>query len=169
MNHPETTLVGNLTDDPELRFTAGGAAVANFTIAVTPKRFDKQAGAFKDEETIFARCTAWSSLAENVAESLTKGTRVVAQVRIKSRSFETKAGEKRTVTEYDVEAIGPDLRYGSAKVTKADRPTGGRVGATYGADYGARPNRGAPQTDPWAEQQTDPWAKGGAADVEPPF
>src|SRR5690625_6478395 len=107
------TVVGNLTGDPELRFTPSGAAVANFTIASTPRIFDRQAGEFRDGETLFMRCSIWRDAAENVAESLTKGLRVIAQGKLVQRSFETREGEKRTVVELQVDEIGPSMRYAS--------------------------------------------------------
>ena len=125
------TVVGNLTSDPELRFTPAGAAVANFTLASTPRTFDRQSNEWKDGETLFLRCSVWREAAENVAESLTKGTRVVCQGRLTSRSYETKEGEKRTVMELEVDEIGPSLRYASTKVTRTQR--GGGAPATGGA------------------------------------
>ena len=120
----ETTLtvIGNLTADPELRFTPNGAAVANFTIASTPRTFDRKTNDWKDGETLFLRCSVWREAAENVAESLTKGTRVIARGELKPRSYETKEGEKRTVMEFEVEEIGPSLRYATAKPTRANKP-----------------------------------------------
>src|SRR6185503_14610985 len=112
------TIVGNLTADPELRFTPSGAAVANFTVASTPRAFDRQSNEWKDGETLFMRCSVWRDAAENVAESLNRGTRVIVSGRLKSRSYETKEGEKRTVVEMEVDEVGPSLRYASAKVTK---------------------------------------------------
>lgn len=114
------TVVGNMTADPELRFTPNGDPVANFTIASTPRMFDRQANEFKDGETLFLRCTVWREYAENVAESLTRGSAVIAQGRLKSRSFETKEGEKRTVMELDVDEVGPSLRRAKAVVTKTN-------------------------------------------------
>ncbi|MDQ0376579.1 single-stranded DNA-binding protein [Amycolatopsis thermophila] len=119
------TVVGNLTSDPELRFTPSGAAVANFTVASTPRTFDKATGEWKDGEALFLRCNLWRQAAENVAESLTRGTRVIVQGRLKQRSFETKEGEKRTVVELEVDEIGPSLRYATAKVNKVSRGSGG--------------------------------------------
>ena len=113
------TVVGNLTADPELRFTPSGAAVANFTVASTPRTFDRQSQEWKDGEALFLRCNVWRQAAENVAESLTRGSRVIVSGRLKQRSFDTKEGEKRTVIELDVDEIGPSLRYATAKVTKA--------------------------------------------------
>jgi single-strand DNA-binding protein len=139
------TIVGNLTADPELRFTPSGAAVANFTVASTPRTFDRQSNEWKDGETLFMRCSIWRDAAENIAESLHRGTRVIVTGRLKSRSYETKEGEKRTVTELDVDEVGPSLRYASAKVTKAER---GGSGGGFGGGGG---------------QQADPWATGGSA------
>ncbi|WP_194921798.1 single-stranded DNA-binding protein, partial [Catenulispora rubra] len=116
------TVVGNLTDDPELRFTPSGAAVANFTVASTPRTLDRQTNEWKDGDALFLRCSIWRQAAENVAESLTRGMRVIVSGRLRQRSYETKEGEKRTVVELDVEEIGPSLKYATAKVTKANRP-----------------------------------------------
>jgi single-strand DNA-binding protein len=152
------TVVGNLTDDPELRFTSSGAAVANFTVASTPRFFDKNSGDWKDGDALFLRCSIWRQAAENVAETLTKGARVIVQGRLKQRSYETREGEKRTVYELDVDEVGPSLRYATAKVTKATR-SGGSGGS--GGGFG-----GAAQSGPPAD---DPWATAPAADDEPPF
>src|ERR1700709_2046120 len=119
------TVIGNLTSDPELRFTPSGAAVANFTVASTPRTFDRQSQEWKDGEALFLRCNVWRQVAENVAESLTRGSRVIVSGRLKQRSFDTKEGEKRTVIELEVDEIGPSLRYATAKVTKASRGEGG--------------------------------------------
>ena len=140
------TIVGNLTADPELRFTPSGAAVANFTVASTPRTFDRQSNEWKDGETLFMRCSIWRDAAENIAESLHRGTRVIVTGRLKSRSYETKEGEKRTVVELDVDEVGPSLRYASAKVTKAER---GGSGGGFGGQGGGQP--------------ADPWATGGSA------
>jgi single-strand DNA-binding protein len=118
------TVVGNLTSAPEIRFTPSGAAVASFTIASTPRTFDKESGQWKDGEALFLRCSVWRQAAENVSESLTRGSRVIAQGRLVQRSFETREGEKRTVVEMQVDEIGPSLRYATAKVQKADRSSG---------------------------------------------
>ncbi|MDZ5077352.1 single-stranded DNA-binding protein [Nesterenkonia sp. HG001] len=126
------TVVGNLTADPELRFTPSGAAVANFSIASTPRFFDRQANEWKDGETLFVRCSLWREAAENAAESLTKGMRVVAQGRLKARSFETKEGERRTSWELDVDEIGPSLRFATASVQRQSRGGGGGGGFTSG-------------------------------------
>src|SRR3954471_1016899 len=118
-------IVGNLTADPELRFTAAGAAVANFTVASTPRTFDRQSGKWKDGEALFLRCNVWRQPAENVAESLTRGMRVMVSGRLRQRSFETREGEKRTVVELEVDEVGPSLRYATAKVNKVSRGSGG--------------------------------------------
>jgi single-strand DNA-binding protein len=120
-NETITTIVGNLTADPELRFTPAGHAVANFTVASTPRTFDRQSGEWKDGDALFMRCTIWRDAAEHVGESLTRGDRVVVQGRLRQRSFETRDGDKRTVVELDVDEVGPSLRYATAKVTKAHR------------------------------------------------
>lgn len=131
------TVIGNLTADPELRFTPSGAAVANFTIASTPRQFDRQSNEWKDGETLFLRCSVWREAAENVAESLQKGTRVICQGRLRSRSFDTKEGERRTVMELDVEEVGPSLRFASAKVNRNSRGGGGG-----GGNFGGGGNQG---------------------------
>jgi single-strand DNA-binding protein len=148
------TLVGNLTADPELRFTPQGAAVTSFTVASTPRSFDKQANEWKDGDTLFLNCQVWRAAAENVTESLTKGMRVIVQGRLRSRTYETREGEKRTVFEVEVEEIGPSLRSATAKVTRASSPGGGQQGAGWGSTANARAG-----SDPWAGAQTD----------EPPF
>lgn len=148
------TVVGNLTSDPELRFTPSGSAVASFTIASTPKTFDKQSNEFKDGETLFLRAAVWREAAGNVAESLTKGTRVVAQGRLKSRSFETKEGDKRTVMELEVDEIGPSLRWASAKVTRAERKNNG-------GGFGGGTST-PPAANTWNAPAEDPWAPGPA-------
>lgn len=137
------TVVGNLTSDPELSFTPNGAAVSNFTVASTPRIFDRQSSEFKDGETLFLRCNAWRELGENSAESLQRGTRVIVQGRLKSRSFETKEGEKRTVMELDVDEVGPSLRRATAVVTK--QQSGGGFSsqqAQQGGDWGQNSNQG---------------------------
>jgi len=132
---PTITVVGNLTADPELRYTQGGAPVANFTIAATDRVKDKNTGEWKDGDPLFLRCSLWREAAENVAESLTKGTRVIAQGRLVQRDYETREGEKRTVYELQVDEIGPSLRFASARVER--RTSGGRSG-------------GGDTYDPWA-------------------
>jgi len=158
------TLVGNLTADPELRFTPSGAAVANFTIASTPRTFDRASGEWKDGEALFMRCNIWRQAAENVAESLTRGARVVVQGRLKQRSFETKEGEKRTVVELEVDEIGPSLRYATAKVNKVSRGSGPSGGGYNGGGGGGG---GAPADDPWGS--APPAGGGGGFSDEPPF
>jgi len=143
------TVVGNLTADPELRFTPSGAAVANFTVASTPRTFDKNSNEWKDGEALFLRCSVWRQAAENVAESLQRGTAVIVQGRLKQRSYETKEGEKRTVYELDVDEVGPSLKWATAKITKASRGGGGGYGGgqSNGANGGGS-NGGT--DDPWA-------------------
>jgi len=164
------TVVGNLTADPELRFTASGAAVANFTVASTPRAFDRQANEWKDGEALFLRCSVWRETAENVAESLTKGMRVVVQGRLTQRSYETREGEKRTVVELQVDEVGPSLRYATAKVTRAQRGGGGGGFGGGGAPQGGNgfsSGGGRPQDDPWAT--SGPASSGGSFSDEPPF
>jgi single-strand DNA-binding protein len=181
------TLVGNLTGDPELRFTPSGSAVANFTIASTPRTFDRQSNEWKDGETLFMRCSIWREAAENVAESLTKGTRVVVTGRMKSRSYQTKEGENRTVIELEADEIGPSLRYATAKVNRTQRSGGGGFGGGGQSGPGGAPQGGgqgggqggwnAPGGAGGGQQggYADPWATGPAAggysggDDEPPF
>ena len=174
------TVVGNLTADPELRFTPSGAAVANFTVASTPRTFDRQSGEWKDGEALFLRCNIWRQAAENVAETLTRGARVVVQGRLKQRSFETREGEKRTVVELEVDEIGPSLRYATAKVVKANRGGGGGgYGGSDGGGYGGAPSGGGGgggyggpsggNDDPWASAPAAGSSGGGGYDDEPPF
>ena len=178
------TVVGNLVDDPELRFTPSGAAVANFRIASTPRTFDKQSNEWKDGDALFLTCSVWRQAAENVAESLQRGMRVVVQGRLKSRQYETREGEKRTVFEIDVEEVGPSLKYATAKVTRTTRSGGGGGFSGGGQDSG----QGGGGNDPWstpAPQQSgqqfggqqgggnagpnDPWGAPGVSSEEPPF
>src|SRR3954449_8883753 len=130
------TVVGNLTDDPELRFTPSGAAVANFTVASTPRFLDKQTNEWKDGDALFMRCNIWRQAAENVAESLQRGMRVIVTGRLRQRSYETKEGEKRKVYEVEVDEIGPSLRYATAKVVKGQRSGGGGGGFGGGGPPG---------------------------------
>src|SRR3982750_2845795 len=130
------TIIGNLTNAPELRFTPSGAAVANFTVASTPRTFDRQSNEWKDGETLFMRCSVWRDAAENVAESLQRGSRVLVTGRLKSRSYDTKEGEKRTVMELEVDELGPSLRYATAKVNKTQRGGGGGGGGFGGGSGG---------------------------------
>ncbi|MEJ2579974.1 MAG: single-stranded DNA-binding protein [Kineosporiaceae bacterium] len=151
------TIIGNLTNDPELRFTA----VANFTVASTPRTFDRQANEWKDGETLFMRCSVWRDAAENVAESLQRGTRVVVSGRLRSRSYETKEGEKRTVVEMEADEVGPSLRYATAKVSKTSRGGGGYGGGGGGGgNYGGGGGGGNYGGGGGGGNQ-DPWAGGG--------
>jgi single-strand DNA-binding protein len=152
------TIIGNLTADPELRFTPSGAAVANFTVASTPRQFDRQSNEWKDGETLFMRCSVWRDAAENVAESLQRGMRVIVSGRLKSRSYETKEGEKRTVVEMDVDEIGPSLRSATAKVNKTQRGGGG---GGFGGGQGAQGGGWSGGSGGGAAE--DPWATGGSA------
>ena len=149
------TLVGNLTADPELRFTPSGAAVANFTVASTPRTFDRQTNEWRDGDAMFINCAVWRQAAENVAESLQKGMRVIVQGRLKSRSYETREGERRTVFEIDVDEIGPALRYATAKVAR----TGGGGQRSGGGGYGSS---GGQQGGSQGGNAGDPWATGGS-------
>jgi single-strand DNA-binding protein len=192
------TVVGNLTSDPELRFTPSGAAVANFTVASTPRQFDRQTNEWKDQETLFLNCSVWRQAAENAAESLQRGMRVIVQGRLKARSYETREGEKRTVFEIDVEEVGPSLKMATAKVTKTTRSGGGQGGGGFsggsddpwaasgaaqgggqagsgGGSWGG--NQGGGSGGSWGGNQgggqagspsNDPWASGGSSE-EPPF
>jgi single-strand DNA-binding protein len=150
------TVVGNLTSDPELRFTASGAAVANFTVASTPRTFDRASGEWKDGEALFLRCALWRQAGENAAESLTRGTRVIVQGRLTQRSFETKEGERRTVVELQVDEIGPSLRYATAKVNRANRsgPPSGEPSSSTGSSES--PWSPAPGASPVAAGVGDP-------------
>ena len=185
------TVVGNLVDDPELRFTPSGAAVANFRIASTPRTLDRQTNEWKDGDTLFLNCSIWRQAAENVAESLQKGMRVVAQGRLKQRSYETREGEKRTVVELDVEEVGPSLKYATAKVARTTRQgggggysgggasgggddpwasaapasQGGQSGGQQGGYSGGQGGQGGGQSAP----ANDPWGAPGAGSDEPPF
>ncbi|WP_328331295.1 single-stranded DNA-binding protein [Kribbella sp. NBC_00382] len=166
---PPITLIGNLTGDPELRFTPSGAAVANFTIASTPRTLDRQSNEWKDGETLFISCSVWRQVAENVAESLTRGSRVVVHGRLKARSYDDRDGNKRTVFECDVEEIGASMRYATLKISKTSRTDGGGGGfggggggnqggggfgggggGNQGGGFGGNQGGGAPANDPWA-------------------
>ncbi|BBX24665.1 single-stranded DNA-binding protein [Mycolicibacter terrae] len=165
------TVVGNLTADPDLRFTPSGAAVANFTVASTPRVYDRQSGEWKDGDALFLRCNIWREAAENVAESLTRGSRVIVTGRLRQRSFETREGEKRTVYEVEVDEIGPSLRYATAKINKVSRGGGGGGfggggGATASGPAAAQ-SGGAPAEDPWGSAPAS--GSFGGADDEPPF
>ncbi|WP_300011958.1 single-stranded DNA-binding protein [Pseudonocardia sp.] len=166
------TVVGNLTADPELRFTPSGAAVANFTVASTPRNFDKQTGEWKDGDALFLRCNVWRQAAENVAETLTRGMRVMVSGRLRQRSFETREGEKRTVVELEVDEVGPSLKYATAKVNKVSRGSGGGgfggdSGGGGGGSRGSTGSGGQGLDDPWGS--APPAGSGPAADDEPPF
>ena len=159
------TVVGNLTDDPELRFTPSGAAVAKFRVASTPRFMDKASNEWKDGEPLFLSCTVWRQAAENVAESLQRGTRVIVSGRLKQRSYETREGEKRTVIELEVDEIGPSLRYATAKVTRASRGEGGGGfggGGGGGGGFGSSSGGGGGGA-------SDPWSTPAGPSDEPPF
>jgi single-strand DNA-binding protein len=171
----QITIAGNLVDDPQLRYTPTGQAVANFRIASTPRWQDRASGEWKDGDSLFLSCNVWRQAAENVAESLQRGMRVIVQGRLRQRSYETKEGEKRTVYEIEVDEVGPSLRNASAKVTKSSRSTGGGGGfggpsgpsggggqSGYGGGGGGG---GRPADDPWA---SDAGGGDGFSD-EPPF
>ena len=153
------TLVGNLVDDPELRFTPSGAAVTKFRLASTPRTFDRTTNEWKDGESLFLTCNVWRQPAENCAESLQRGMRVIVQGRLRQRTYDTKEGEKRTVYEVEVDEVGPSLRNATAKVTKANRqsPSSGT-----GQSRDSRPQSPASGTD-------DPWASSSSLHDEPPF
>ena len=185
------TVVGNLTADPELRFTPSGAAVANFTVASTPRTFDRQTNDWKDGEALFLNCSVWRQAAENAAESLTRGMRVIVSGRLKARSYETREGEKRTVFEIDVDEVGPSMKYATAKVTKTSRSGGGQGFQSGGGDDPWASNQGSQsgqsgggqQGGGWGGNQggnqgggqqsggQDPWASSGSggSSEEPPF
>ncbi|MGN2635195.1 single-stranded DNA-binding protein [Nocardia takedensis] len=177
------TVIGNLTADPELRFTPAGAAVANFTVASTPRVFDRNTNEWKDGEALFLRCNIWREAAENVAESLTRGARVIVSGRLKQRSYETREGEKRTVVELEVDEVGPSLRYATAKVNKANRGGGGGGGFGGGNSGGGGGNNsynsapsgggggrsGGADDDPWGSAPAAGSFGGGRVDDEPPF
>jgi single-strand DNA-binding protein len=166
------TVVGNLTADPELRFTPSGAAVANFTVASTPRTLDRQTNEWKDGDALFLRCSVWRQAAENVAESLTRGMRVIVSGRLRQRSYETKEGEKRTVYEVEVDEVGPSLRNASAKVTKSQRSSGGFGGGGGQGGSGGQGGYGGggrPADDPWASDARGGSAGEGGFTDEPPF
>lgn len=173
------TVVGNLTADPELRYTQNGLAVANFTIASTPRTFDRQSNDWKDGEALFLRASVWRDFAEHVAGSLTKGSRVIASGRLKQRSYDTREGEKRTVIELEVDEIGPSLRYATAQVTRASGGGGGRAQVGSGGSGGGG-GRAQQQDDPWGAPaqpsggsgvggSADGWSTPGAYDDDTPF
>lgn len=169
------TVVGNLVAEPELRFTPSGAAVANFRVASTPRFFDKNTNEWKDGDSLFLSCSVWRQYAENVAESLQKGMRVIVTGRLKQRSYETPQGEKRTIFEVEVDEVGPALRNATAKVNRIMRDGGGQGG--YGGGPGGAPQggqggyggqQGGYGGQGGAPQQNDPWSTGPGSD-EPPF
>ncbi|GAA4676297.1 single-stranded DNA-binding protein [Frondihabitans cladoniiphilus] len=182
------TVVGNLTSDPELRYTQNGLAVANFTIASTPRTFDRASNEWKDGEALFLRASVWREFAEHVAASLTKGSRVMAQGRLKQRSYETKEGEKRTSMELEIDEIGPSLRYATAQVTRASSSRDGGAAGSFGGGAPSRPpvgggnggnGGGQPAEEPWGQPATtggntssgDVWNTpgGGTYNDETPF
>ena len=173
-NDTVITVIGNLTADPELRFTQSGIAVASFTVASTPRTFDRQANEWKDGEALFLRCSIWRDAAENVAESLEKGTRVIVQGRLKQRSYTDREGNQRTSIELDVEEIGPSLKYATAKPTKVQRGGGGGFSGGQGGGYGGNQGGGyggGPQGGSQSGGDSDPWAGGGnqGGYDDPPF
>lgn len=157
------TVVGNLTADPDLRFTPSGAPVANFTIASTPRTFDKQANEWKDGDALFLRCSIWREAAENVTETLKKGMRVIAQGKLKQRSYETREGERRTVVELEVDEIGPSIRYATAQVARTRRAASAASSASSAASSAQSAASSAQSAD-------DPWGSNmPVQDDEPPF
>ena len=159
------TMIGNLVSDPELRFTPSGAAVAKFTVASTPRYLDKNTNEWKDGDSLFLQCQIWRQAAENVAESLTKGMRVIVSGRLKQRSYETKEGEKRTVFEVEVDEVGPSLRNATAKVTKTARAAGGSN--TYTAAAGS--SQSSSTDDPWSAAPVGGGWSTTPSDDAPPF
>ena len=157
------TMIGNLVNDPELRFTPSGAAVAKFTVASTPRYLDKATNEWKDGDSLFLQCQIWRQAAENVAESLTRGMRVIVSGRLKQRSYETKEGEKRTVFEVEVDEVGPSLRNATAKVTKTTRPAGGAGGSF------STPTETASAEDPWSAAPVGGGWSSAGSDDQPPF
>ena len=163
------TVIGNLTADPELRWTQSGAAVADFTVASTPRTYDRNAGEWRDGDTLFMRCSVWREIAENVAESLRKGMRVIVQGRLTQRSYDTQQGERRTVVELQVDEVGPSLRRARAQVTRNQPQPASAGGFGSGAASGAGGGGWAPSAALDAPQH-DPWGEpGGSASAEPPF
>ncbi|HUC55989.1 MAG TPA: single-stranded DNA-binding protein [Streptosporangiaceae bacterium] len=168
----QITVIGNLVDDPQLRYTATGQAVASFRVASTPRFLDRNTNEWKDGDSLFMSCSVWRQAAENVAESLQRGMRVIVSGRLKQRSYETKEGEKRTVYEVEVDEVGPSLRNASAKVVRSNRATGGQGGSggqggygSSGGGYGSSGGGGGRASDdPWSSEPAD----SGFSD-EPPF
>ncbi|MFC8447577.1 single-stranded DNA-binding protein [Kitasatospora sp. NPDC057223] len=166
-NDTQLTLVGNIVDDPELRFTPSGAAVAKFRIASTPRKFDKQTNAWVDEEALFLTCNVWRQPAENVAESLQRGMRVIVQGRLRQRSYETKEGEKRTVFEVEVDEVGPSLQFATAKVTRANRSGSSQGGQQQPSQAGGGDSWG--RQGGQAPHQNGGWGAPAPTDSGPPF
>jgi single-strand DNA-binding protein len=168
----QITIIGNLVDDPELRYTPTGQAVAKFRVASTPRFRDNQTGEWKDGDSLFLTCNIWRQAAENVAESLQRGMRVIVNGRLRQRSYETREGEKRTVYEVEVDEVGPSLRNASAKVVKSNRSGGNYGGAPSGGSGGSGGHGGGqsqrPAEDPWSSDPADGFGGGDAPD-EPPF
>ncbi|OUZ12215.1 single-stranded DNA-binding protein [Aeromicrobium sp. PE09-221] len=173
------TVIGNLTDDPELKFTPSGAAVANFTVASTPRTFDRQTNEWRDGEALFIRCAAWRQMAENVAGSLQKGQRVIVQGALRVRNYERQDGSRGTSVEMNVDEVGPSLRFATAQVQRTQRSDnaggfgGGGGGGQQGDGFGGGAPQGGGQPNPWASQPpqqggADAWGGGPATD-EPPF
>jgi single-strand DNA-binding protein len=163
----QITIVGNLVGDPELRYTPTGQAVANFRVASTPRFLDKATNEWKDGDSLFLSCNVWRQAAENVAESLQRGMRVIVSGRLRQRSYETREGEKRTVYEIEVDEVGPSLRNASAKVVKSNRSGGGQGGGGQGGGYSGGGSR--PAEDPWTADPSDGFGGGGDGPDEPPF
>lgn len=163
------TVVGNLTADPELRYTQSGLAVANFTIASTPRSFDRQANEWKDGEALFLRASVWREFAEHVAGSLTKGSRVIASGRLKQRSYETREGEKRTTIELEVDEIGPSLRYATAQVTRAQSSGGGQGRVQSSSPQSDEPWAASSQSQSQGQPSADGWATPGSYSDDTPF
>ena len=154
-NETKITLIGNMTADPELRFTQGGKPVANFTVASTPRTFDRQANEWRDGDPMFLQCSVWNQYAQNVADTLTKGMRVIVHGDLKSRSYEAQDGSRRTVFQVEVDEVGPALRFATAKVDRASQGASG-----VGAGWAPAASQASTQADPWADQPRS---------FEPPF
>ncbi len=168
----QITIAGNLVDDPELRYTPTGQAVAKFRVASTPRFMDRQTNEWKDGDSLFLTCNVWRQAAENVAESLQRGMRVIVQGRLRQRSYETREGEKRTVYEVEVDDVGPSLRNASAKVAKSNRSGGGSGGGGFGGNsggYGGNSGGRPAAEDPWAADSASDSLSGDTASDEPPF
>ena len=160
------TIVGNLTEDPELRFTPAGVALARFTVASTPRTYDKTANTWTDGTGMFLRCTAWRELADHAAESLTRGMRVIVVGRLRQHNWKNEQGENRSMLGIEVDSVGPDLKFATAKVTKTNRSNGG---ANSGGNGWGTPSAPAAQGDPWASSAPAAVGAGGGSSDEPPF